>query len=118
MLVAEPDLIVDTIPLTSKERALKAELESVVEGGLEQFLKVGQALAELRNRRLYRISHATFSDYVRDRFGLARSSVDQLIRSSQTAEALLEAGIELSPGVTEAVIRPISALPDSDELKA
>jgi hypothetical protein len=33
--------------------------------------------------------------------GLARSSVDQLIRSLRTAEALLEAGAELPPGTTE-----------------
>jgi hypothetical protein len=51
-------------------------LESVVERGLEEPLRVGQALAELRNRRLYRTEFPTFKQYVRSRFGLARSSVD------------------------------------------
>jgi len=37
-----------------------------------------------------------------------------LIRSSQTAETLIEAGVELPPGTTEAVIRPLSGLPGRD----
>jgi hypothetical protein len=113
--VDEP--IPDTIPLTASEKRRKAELETIVEAGLEEFLRVGSALAELRNRRLYRVEFATFAEYVRVKFGMARSSVDQIIRSSQTAETLLEAGVKLSPGTTEAVIRPISSLP-GDELQA
>jgi len=51
------------------------------------------------------------------RFGLARSSVDQLIRSSIVARDLLDSGEELSPNTSEAVIRPLSALP-GQELQA
>ena len=109
--------IPDTVPLTGWEKLRKEELEKVVEGGLQEFLKVGAALAELRNRRLYRTHYATFQEYVRARFGLARSSVDQLIRSSATAQTLLDDGEELPPNTTEAVIRPVSALP-TPELKA
>jgi hypothetical protein len=54
------DSILDSVPLTSWEKVRKAELEQVVQGGLEQFLRVGAALAELRNRRLYRVEFATF----------------------------------------------------------
>jgi hypothetical protein len=111
------DELPDTVPLTGWEKLRKEELEKVVEGGLQEFLKVGAALAELRNRRLYRTHYATFQEYVRARFGLARSSVDQLIRSSATAQALLDDGEELPPCTTEAVIRPVSALP-TPELKA
>ena len=105
------DSIPESVPLTSWEKVRKAELEQVVQGGLEQFLRVGAALAELRNRRLYRVEFATFQQYVRTRFGLARSSVDQLIRSSTVARDLLDSGEELSPNTSEAVIRPLSALP-------
>ena len=36
------------------------------------FFEAGKALAELRDRRLYRSSHRTFKDYCRDRFGHSR----------------------------------------------
>jgi hypothetical protein len=111
------DTIPDACPLTSTEKTLKAELEAVVSAGLEEFLRVGTALAELRNRRLYRTEFATFEAYCRGRFSLARSSVDQLIRSSIVARDLLDSGIELSPNTSEAVIRPLSALP-GQELQA
>ena len=75
LFVEEPP-IADTIPLTAKERTLKARLEKVIERGIQQFLEVGMALSELRSKRLYRVTHPTFEAYVRDRFGLARSSAD------------------------------------------
>ena len=114
-IVDEP--IPDVIPLTASEKRRKQELEGIVQSGLEEFLCVGLALAELRNRRLYRVEFGTFEEYARARFNMARSSLDQLIRSASTAQCLLEAGVQLPKGTTEAVIRPISALP-GDELQA
>jgi hypothetical protein len=104
----------DACPLTAAEKTLKAELEKVVEGGLQEFLKVGAALATLRNRRLFRTEFATFEEYVRAKFGLARSSADQLIRSAQTAQVLLEAGVELPANTTATVLRPIASLPGEE----
>jgi hypothetical protein len=108
------DPIGDTIPLSAREKTLIAELEAVVERGLEHFLAVGDALAKIRNQRHYLTHYATFEAYVRDRFGLARSTVDQLIRSSQTAQTLLDSGINLPSATPEAVIRPLSGLPGED----
>jgi hypothetical protein len=104
----------DACPLTSTEKTLKAELEAIVSSGLEEFLRVGNALAELRNRRLYRTEFATFEEYVRTKFALARSSADQLIRSAQTAQVLLEAGVELPANTTATVLRPIASLPGEE----
>ena len=93
-------------------------LESVVERGLEGFLKVGAALAELRAKRLYRCEFGTFESYVQNRFGLHRARVDVLIRSSSVAQSLLDNGINLPPDTDEATIRPLCGLPDEDDLKA
>jgi hypothetical protein len=106
----------DACPLTSCEKTLKAELETIVRAGLDEFLRVGNALATLRNKRLFRTEFASFEGYVRAKFGLARSSADSLIRSAQTAEVLLEAGIELPPNTTATLMKPIATLP-GDELK-
>jgi len=70
----------DACPLTSAEKTLKAELEAVVRSGLDEFLRVGNALATLRNKRLFRTEFGTFEEYCRNKFGLARSSADSLIR--------------------------------------
>jgi hypothetical protein len=107
----------DAIPLSARERTRKAELEQIVQYGLEKFLEVGLALRELRNSRLYRVEHPTFEAYVQARFGLHRSAVDGVIRSAQVAQVLLEAGLELPPDTTATLMRPIAALPGDDSLK-
>src|SRR6516225_1480432 len=106
MVSCSLDEIADTIPLTTKERVLKERLEAIVERGIQQFLEVGLALGELRAKRLYRTTHPTFAEYVKDRFGLARSTVDGVIRSAQTAQSLLDSGLDLPANVGEAMIRP------------
>ena len=83
------DTICDTIPLTSGERARLAELESVVETHLETFLSVGRALAEIRNRRLYREEHPTWELYCTRKWGFGYSRANELIRSTEIAEGLL-----------------------------
>ena len=79
-------------------------------GGLARFLEVGQALAELRNRRLYRTEFASFEAYISTCFGMRRSAIDGLIRSAQTAQVLLDAGVSLPPDVTPSALRPLSAM--------
>jgi hypothetical protein len=107
----------DVVPLTSWEKLRKEELEAVVAGGLAKFLEVGMALAELRNRGLYRTEHATFESYVHQRFGLHRSSVDGVIRSAQTAAVLVDGGLRLPSDTNPTSLRAISALPGDDSLK-
>jgi hypothetical protein len=117
MLVAEPDQIEGAIPLSRSEKTCLAELEATIDTGLETFLKVGRALAQIRDRRLYREHYGTFSNYVSSRFNLCRSIADQLIRSSQVAEHLLESGYSLPANVTEAAMRPLTTLPQDNELR-
>ena len=50
--ISDAEQIPDAVLLTSWEKDRLAELETVVEGGLQKFLEVGAALAEIRNRRL------------------------------------------------------------------
>ena len=45
------------------EVARLAELELVIERGQKAFVAVGNALAEIRDQRLYRETHATFEAY-------------------------------------------------------
>jgi hypothetical protein len=52
------------------------------------FYEAGKALAELRERRLYRSTHKTFETYCQDRFGFTRRHVNYLIAGSQVVENL------------------------------
>src|SRR6516164_8553335 len=111
------DTIADSIPLTTVERARLAELESVVKRTLDGFLECGKALAEIRNKRLYRQQFGTFEDYCIKRWGFGGSHGLDLVRSAEVAERLLagpaapEAGDSpLPPDLSPATLRPLQKL--------
>jgi hypothetical protein len=87
MLLDDP--LPDSIPLTAQEKVRFTELEAVVERNLETFLSVGRALAEIRNKRLYRQQFGTFEDYCVKRWGFSGSRGLDLVRSASVAEVLL-----------------------------
>lgn len=62
--------------------------EAVIQKGLDQFLKVGQALLHIKNKRLYRHKYQNFDQYLKDRWGISGSYGYQLIASSQIASEL------------------------------
>jgi hypothetical protein len=102
------------IPLSVTERVRLGQLERIIERGISEFISVGKALAEVRSSRLYREWYSTFEAYCRERFALARSSVDGLIRSTETALLLASNGAQIPEGTPEAVVRPVSALPSPE----
>jgi hypothetical protein len=64
------------------------ECEEVIERGLASFVEVGEALAEVRDSRLYRESHETFEAYCSERWGLSRSRSYELIDAAHLTSAL------------------------------
>jgi hypothetical protein len=99
------------VPLTAQERVRLGQLIRTIERGLSTFLEVAKCLQEIRSSRLYRGTHTDFQGWCRETLALARSSVDGLIRSGETAQLLIDNGVQLPPNTTEAVIRPLSTLP-------
>ncbi len=65
--------------LTAAEARDLARCEKVIEGGLATFQKVGAALLEIRERRLYRAEHSTFETYCVQRWGFSGRRGRQLI---------------------------------------
>ena len=61
-----------------------ADCEAVIERGLTSFVEVGQALARIRDARLYLDGHATFEDYCRERWQVSDSRARQLIGAAST----------------------------------
>lgn len=65
-----------------------SECEGIIERGLSTFVEVGNALLEIRDSRLYRESHATFEEYCRKRWGMARQRAHQLIGAAEAVSSL------------------------------
>lgn len=74
--------------LTAGETDRLAELEQVVDRGLQTFVEVGTALAEIRDSWLYRATHRTFADYCRERWDLGRSRAYQLIDAAAVVSTI------------------------------
>ena len=54
------------------------------------FFEAGKALAELRDRRLYRSTHRTFEEYCRDRFGHSRRQSYLLMDAAVVFDNMVE----------------------------
>jgi hypothetical protein len=102
--------------LSTSEAGRLAELETVIERGLQTFIEVGSALMEIRNSRLYRQMYATFEEYCQERWDLRKSRIYQLMDAAEVVENLKSSTIvELSSGniplpVNEAQARPLAKL--------
>jgi hypothetical protein len=79
--------------LTLADQGRLAELEAVVERGMQTFVEVGTALMEIRDFKLYRQTHATFEGYCKDRFGFSDSRGRQLIAAAKTVTTVTAEGL-------------------------
>lgn len=119
--------------LTASQQARLATLEAIVERGLDTFVQVGLALAEIRDARLYKQRYGTFEAYCRERWGFSRSRGYRLIRAAELASLSPTGDIQnerqaravLEPGATRDIdqrlltlafgLDPNAALPASVE---
>lgn len=81
-----------------ERKALKRH-EQTIEEGKKTFVEVGNALAAIRDEKLYRETHKTFEAYTKDRWGYAKSRVYQLIEAA---------------GVVSTIVDESNGKPDSD----
>jgi hypothetical protein len=74
--------------LTQDDTERLKELESVIERGRKTFIEVGYALEEIRDRRLYRQTHATFEAYCAAQWGWTRQRSYQLMNAATVVKLL------------------------------
>lgn len=102
--------------LSISEAGRLAELETVIERGLQTFIEVGSALMEIRDSRLYRQMYSTFEEYCQERWDLRKSRTYQLMDAAEVVENLKSSTIvDFSSGtiplpVNEAQARPLAKL--------
>lgn len=96
-------------PLSATETAELANAERVIALGLATFVQVGDALATIRDERLYRSSHGTFEAYARERWGMERTRAYQLIDAAEVT-ASLSTIVDTPKPANEAQARPLAKL--------
>ncbi|MBA3007158.1 hypothetical protein KKC83_06855 [Patescibacteria group bacterium] len=99
--------------LTAREKMRMVELERRIVQDFGAFFRVGQALAEINDSKLYRASHKTFEAYCKDLWDMARGTAHRYIAAAEVMENVskLETneGAGLLP-VNEAQARPLTRL--------
>ena len=104
--------------LTTSERGLLTSYETVVQQGLDSFVEVGNALAAIRDGRLYRESHQTFEAYCVERWNLSKSRAYQFLRGAEVVERLAECTtVDVMPD-NEAQVRPLASLTEEQQAEA
>lgn len=93
-------------PLTELEQRRLAKLEDVIRRGQQTFIEVGNALAEIRDSKLYRKQYSTFEAYCRDQWGWSRIQAHRFIKASGAAKML---PIGNKP-TSEGQVRPLTKL--------
>jgi hypothetical protein len=89
--------------LSETEECDRLHLERRVE---RAFFEAGKALAELRDRRLYRSTHKTFEQYCKDRFGYTRIAASYKIAAATVMDNLLTNGLQKEEIATDELQTP------------
>ena len=72
--------------LITQEKQLVEKHETTIKKGLNTFVEVGQALLEIRDKKLYRIDYKTFEEYCQEKWQMTRRRSYQLIEASLAIE--------------------------------
>jgi hypothetical protein len=72
--------------LTVTETSRLSALEKIIKSGEKTFIQVGDALTEIRDKKLYRAEHGTFEKYCERVWGWTRKNAYQLIAAAPVAK--------------------------------
>lgn len=98
--------------LTASESTALAEHEAVIERGIKTFYEVGTALADIRDRKLYRAEYGTFEEYAEQRWQMSRSRAYQMIDAAGVVSTIVDT--ELPPPSNEGQARELGRVPEAE----
>lgn len=101
--------------LTIIETGRLNDLERRIEAARMSFVDAGEALAEIRDERFYRLTHGTFEDYCQERWGLSRVHAHRLIEAASAVERIRLLPIGNILPATESQARELTRLEDPDQ---
>lgn len=76
--------------------------EAIIERGMASFVEVGEALARIKENRLYADDFDDFEDYVKERWGLERSWAERHIGAAKVALISTTSGLPAPPTIEAA----------------
>jgi len=108
--------------LNDHEKTRLQHCEAVISRGLSTFITTGAALAEIRASALYRATHATWGEYLREKWGMSRQRAHQIESATVVSRILRDADTSTqvdAPTIvqpeTERQTRPLVRLKDEPE---
>jgi hypothetical protein len=107
--------VVITTMLSPSETAALNGYERVIERGMSAFYDAGRAMLAIREQRLYRATHDTFSDYCLQRWGLSDRHVRRLIVAHDVVAGMVALTGPMGPvPVSERQVRELVDLEPAD----
>lgn len=104
--------------MSPEENKRLAELEEVIKADIKGFIRVGMALKEIRENRLYRARYATWELYLKEEWDLTKTHANRQISAFDVVENINRSE-EMTPiGVivkNEAQARPLTLLEDPEQ---
>ncbi len=70
--------------------------EEIVQRGLDSFMKAGEALARIKNQKLYKDQYRTYEEYCRQRWGFTPQYANRLIAASKLIGNMIESDTTVS----------------------
>ena len=74
--------------ITMIEALRRNELEKIIKKGFVPFMEMGFALAEIKEKKLYRDLYATFEEYCKEKWGFSRTYSYYVIKGSEAIKSL------------------------------
>lgn len=102
----------DVATLTREESVALADCEERIERGMKTFVEVGQALAAVRENRLYRADYDTFESYCQGRWGFTRQRAQQITAAAELATTIVDTG--LPAPANEGQARELAKVPEPE----
>ena len=91
---------------------LEHDIYSGLRTGTEVVLAVGEALDQIRSRKLYKNKHRTFEAYVLDKFSMKRSRAYHLMSAAKIIKQLRSHFDTSDLPKNESVVRPLMKFKD------
>lgn len=114
------------IVLSESDRLRLEACESVIAKGYQTYIEIGEALKEIRDLKLYRVTHPTLEAYGEERWGMKRQRVYDFIEAASTVQNVrltdklyttnLVNSLSVLPDKTAAL--ELAKLPDAEQAKA
>lgn len=104
--------------ITLDERSRLFQLEETIRQGLNTFVDVGNALLEIRDKRLYRQEYSTFEEYCREQWSFTKQRAYQLMDAATVVDTIQKSTIVDFFPKTETQARPLASLEPEEQVEA